>query len=342
MITGKLNQMFPRIIIGLIICTSAWHNTYATVSQLDIWDHLKELPHEFSETDRERIIDIDFQKRISEKLVAEYVAEEDREYLERAFNELFTASLALFEIYDLYCRTSRDALPDSYQSELERPVTLERRALDKIEKSAILKKEAAGAGNIETARKIYLVAFDLEQIALLHKARALLIYQDFPEIYSYQWEEDYTILATSPERRIRVIEDPGVGQDLVPIQPGNNDGEKGRIEATPVSRETVAPAAEGQQRGLQPGEGITWIIQIAAHRREITEKEIKGLFGGDNPVRFLVEDNWYKYYLGPYNTYEEAEGTMKTLGLANAFIAAYLNGQRISTGEARRRQASGE
>jgi hypothetical protein len=331
------------LFIGLFL-SAIWYKSYSAVSQLDIWDHLKELPHEFSEADRERIIDIDFQKRISEKLVAEYVSEEDREYLERAFNELFTAGLALFEIYDLYCRTARDALSDNFQPELERPLALERRARDKFEKSAILKNEAAGTENIETAKKIYLAAFDLEQIALLHKARALLIYQDFPSIYSYQWEQDYTILATSPERRIRVIEaDPGIGQDPVPYQPEGNDGETGRIEATRVSRETVvSPAAlAGQQSGM-PGEGIAWIIQIAAHRRQITENELKGLFSGDHPVHFLIEDNWYKYYLGQYRTFEEAEGIMKTLGLTNAFIVAYLNGQRISTGEARRRQAAGE
>jgi hypothetical protein len=333
------------VLLRILIISGLFYSaTYSAVSQLDIWDHLKELPHEFSVADRERIIDIDFQKRISEKLVAEYVSEVDREYLERAFNELFTATLSLFEIYDLYCRTSRDALSDNFQPELERPVTLERRALDKFEKSAILKNEAAGTEITETAKKIYLAAFDLEQIALLHKARALLIYQDFPSVYSYQWEQDYTILATSPERRIRVIEtDPGISQVPVPGIPGGNDGEPGRMEATPVSLETVVPtSALAVQQSVLPGEGISWIIQIAAHRRQLTEKELKGLFNGDHPVHFLVEDNWYKYYLGHYGTFEEAEGIMKTLGLTNAFIVAYLDGKRISTGEARRRQAAGE
>lgn len=332
--------------IGLFLA-AGWHISYSAVSQLEIWSHLKELQVEFSESDRDRIIDIDFQKRIAEKLIAEYDEPEDREYLERAFNELFTATLALFDIYDHYCRTARDGLPEIFQPELDRPVGLERRALEKLEKAGLLKDKAASTENFESAKKIYKVAFDLEQLALLHKARALVIYQDFPVIYAYQWETDYTILEVSPERIVRVVEnDHETGEGLEPEHPGSRGDheEPGHIEAPAGSREGAAEEAEPVELhpGQQPGEGINWIIQIAAHISEIPENELRRIYGGDRPVKFMVEDGWHKYYLGPYRSYEEANNVLESLTPGSAFLAAYLNGRRISAGEARRRQAAGE
>ncbi len=299
----------------MLIFVMTFSKSYTADAQLDIWSNLKQLQLGFSDPDSVTIGQIEHRKENASGLVEKAIEEEDNEYIKRAFNELFTASRDLFDVYDQYCKNEREKLSAIPPSEIDRPVKLERRAQEKISKSEIIRSEADNINEFTKLVQMFLVAFDLEQLALLNKGRALRVYQDFPVVYSYQWEYDFTSMEGTPTGITRVI---NTGEEL-------HEGQEEKI-----------PEAK------QPGKGISYIIQIAAHVSEIPQNALREIYKGDLPVKMMVEDNWYKYYLGPFDTFKEAGSVMSSLGLNNVFLAAYLNGQRISVGEARKKQAEGK
>jgi hypothetical protein len=304
------------ISILLITCMNI-SNIYSTVMQVDIWPHLKQLQLGVSDLDLVMINEIERHKENALFLVSKAVEEENREFMERAYGELFIATRDLFEIYARNCKNERERFPGMSPTEFDRPVQLERRAQEKLNKSDILRNEAGNMQEITRADIFYGMAFDLDQLALLNIGRALRIYQDFPVVYAYKWEEDFTAMDGTPDRIIRVIE----------------NGEQGETE--PTDQEGKIIPGEGHS---QPQGELIYIIQIAAHVNEIPYNELRKIYNGDRQIKMMNEDNWYKYYLGPYTTFEEAGIVMKSLQMRNIFLAAYLNGRRIDIGEARKIQ----
>jgi hypothetical protein len=284
--------------------------SHVSYAQLNIWHDLKKLHLEFSDRDSRRIERIDRQKEIADNLITKASESGDRKELEKAFNELFSASNALFDIYDQTCRTARAKLPSNLPPELSRSVDFEDRARENLDKSEILKKEAVRAEDFQRAQHFFLMAHDLELLALLSKGRALRIYQDFPVIYAYQWDDDITVMREAPERVVRVIK----------------------------TEEADKEPGEKPEEVEEEMKGITFVVQIAAHIEPIPQSELSNIYRGEIKINMIREDGWYKYYLGPYQSFEEADKVMKSLNRRNIFIAAYLDGKRIGINDARRRQ----
>ena len=304
--------MFSTAAIYLrILCILFLFEPYIAAAQLNIWSHLKNLHLEYSEPDNEKIARIDKQKEIADNLVAQAAGTKDPAVLEKAFNELFAASYSLYDIYDEYCVSIREKLPSSLPPELDRPVLFEVRAQEYLDKSEILKSEAKKAKDPLKAEHLYLMAHDLELIALLNKGRALRIYQDFPVIYSYQWDNDMTILKEEPEKVVRKVY--GSAEEEIVVE-------------------------ELADESINEIKGITFIVQIAAHTEEIPQPELNAIYGGNVDIKMMHDEGWYKYYLGPFRNFEEASEIMKSLNINTVFIAAFSDGKRISINEGRRLQ----
>ena len=305
-------QDMPKIIpvclwLGFLLFFS---KPYSADAQLKIWPYLKYIELSFPEDVNNRIEDIYQQKDKSFEIISLLSEESGMEVLEEAFSSLFASSNELYEIYDRYSKNILSELPKPVPAEFDRPFEFERRAELNMKKAGIIRNEAQKAEGFAESFRLYEMAFDLEMTALLNKGRALRIYQDYPIIYEYPWDEDFTVMDSSPVRALRVIEI-------------DHDHLEKDIEAADLTEK----------------EGISFIIQIAAHSEKLSEAEIKSIYSGDMDVNMIFEDNWYKYYLGPYERYEEAEKVNKNLNIRNTFIAAYMDGKRLSVGEAKRRQA---
>jgi hypothetical protein len=48
----------------------------------------------------------------------------------------------------------------------------------------------------------------------------------------------------------------------------------------------------------------------------------------------IFEEDWYKYSIGRYRTFDEAEATLIGCGIKKSFVVAYQEGKKISTTEA--------
>ena len=71
-----------------------------------------------------------------------------------------------------------------------------------------------------------------------------------------------------------------------------------------------------------------YTIQIAACKVPVTSRELKKLWQGALPVKESVEDNWHKYTIGSFNSYEEASTLLSSLQPVKYFIAVYQKQKR--------------
>ncbi|MBN1949556.1 MAG: OmpA family protein [Bacteroidales bacterium] len=75
---------------------------------------------------------------------------------------------------------------------------------------------------------------------------------------------------------------------------------------------------------------IVFRVQIAASRSKISDSELKKLYTGDQDVFMFEEDNWYKYAIGEFNSYYEANQFRRKSGAKSSFIAAYDKGIKMN------------
>ena len=231
----------------------------------------------------------------------------DQQQLTRANNEIASATLTYYEIFDAYCRQFWNTNRRSVAPEIERAREFERRASGHFQQAVFLREEAPKKIKFEDASHLYAMAIEMEMLGLLNLARAIRVYQDFPVIYAYEWEDDVEVPRESPERIARVM---------------------ALLSEDSTSDSVVEPA----ENELKPD--IVFIVQIAAHTIPIQESYLRTIYKGKQNIRMVHEDRWYKYYLGPYSTLNEAKRVLTAVGVKNAFIAAYDDDKRINVREA--------
>jgi hypothetical protein len=231
----------------------------------------------------------------------------DQQQLTRANNEIASATLTYYEIFDAYCRQFWNTNRRSVAPEIERAREFERRASGHFQQAVFLREEAPKKIKFEDGSHLYAMAIEMEMLGLLNLARAIRVYQDFPVIYAYEWEDDVEVPRESPERVARVM-------------------------ALLSEDSTSGSVVETAENELKPD--IVFIVQIAAHTIPIQESYLRTIYKGKQNIRMVHEDRWYKYYLGPYSTLNEAKRVLTAVGVKNAFIAAYDDDKRINVREA--------
>lgn len=94
--------------------------------------------------------------------------------------------------------------------------------------------------------------------------------------------------------------------------------------------------------GVEAPSGLVYRVQIGAFARAIPQD----LFKEFNPVsgEKIPNSNITRYMAGYFNSSNaavDARGQIRQLGYSDAFVIAYCDGERITLGEARRREANG-
>lgn len=101
-------------------------------------------------------------------------------------------------------------------------------------------------------------------------------------------------------------------------------------EKDPVT-ETPKPTASKDQ--------VVYKVQFLASDTELKEGDAK--FKGLKEITSVFASGLYKYMTGNFASYDEAlnhQSTVRKLGFSDAFMVAYLNGQRITIKEAQAKQ----
>lgn len=227
--------------------------------------------------------------------------------LSKAGREISAATSVYYEVFDSYCKQFWSRNRGAIAPEVERAREFERRASGHFQQAAVLREEAPKQKEFQHSVNLYTMAAELELLGLLNLARAIRVYQDFPVIYAYEWEDDVEVPRESPERVARVM-----------AMHSDAESEPAMEEKKPQDRKP----------------DISFIVQIAAHTIPMHENYLRTIYRGKQAIQMIQEDPWYKYYLGPFKTFDEAQRVLQVVNVKNAFIAAYEDDRRVNVREA--------
>lgn len=108
---------------------------------------------------------------------------------------------------------------------------------------------------------------------------------------------------------------------------------KRKILAEPIVVEEEVPEEEEME---SPSERVEFRIQVrAAYKRQISTDSLARVLKINEEINEEKVDNWYKYSIGSFKTYDEARGYRKELvkqsKLRDAFIIAYFDNERLNS-----------
>lgn len=199
-------------------------------------------------------------------------------------------------------------------SGLENAKALQKEAGNYFEKAG-LNRQAAASYNREYAKAFdrFYEAISLELIAVKKEGRALQIYRDWPVHYNYVFDDDIVKNLFPKDKPAQVV-----------------------VASTPVKKDSVI-ANQIKKDEPEPYDStvVYYQVQIVAHTVPLNSSYIKmNVYNGDMPVEILKEEGWYKYVIGRYRTFEEANQLLKKVNIPKAFVVAYKNHKRVPIREA--------
>jgi hypothetical protein len=236
---------------------------------------------------------------------------------QKALKTLFEASETYKEahtmIYSVY-KSKADVFwkkmsrVNHHASGMDKALYYEGKALKTYNRGLIRREQVREGDRFEYALFIMNDALKLEKLSIRDEGRAVQICLDYPVEYNYGWDDDKTL-----EEIVALMKDPVVNE------PPED------IFAT-VDKETKVDSVLFKK--------IIFKVQIAAHTMPLSDEYLKTLYDGDLRIDMIFEDDWYKYSIGRYLTFDEAEATRRECNIKKAFVVAYEGGKHIATQEA--------
>lgn len=234
--------------------------------------------------------------------------------LVQAAKNLEEGNAIKYEIFRKNCSTFWSKHKYDSPSGLENAKALQKEASNYMEKAALNRKAAASySREYGKAFERFYEALSLEIIAVKKEGRALQYYRDWPVHYPYVYDDDIVKNLFTKEKPTEVV--------AVAV----NEPQK---TAEPVKVDEPEP---------EPYDStvVYYQVQIVAHTVPLNSSYIKmNVYDGDMPVEMLKEEGWYKYVIGRYRTFEEANKLLKKVNIPRAFVVAYKNHKRVPIREA--------
>lgn len=236
---------------------------------------------------------------------------------EDALEQLFEASAIYNESYSLVYSVFNKKSEDFWEkmekvnhraSGMDKAKYYEQTASQHMKRALIRYEQVKESDRYSYSLKILENANDLALLAVRNAGRALQICMDFPVEYNYGWDDDKTL-----EEVIALMRDPNVNE------PPED------IFATVDQEKEVDPVLMKE---------IIFKVQIAAHTEPLSEEYLATLYRGGLKIDLIYEENWYKYSIGRYASFDEAEATRRECEISKAFVVAYQEGRKIGTQEA--------
>jgi len=91
-----------------------------------------------------------------------------------------------------------------------------------------------------------------------------------------------------------------------------------------------------------PNEGLAYRIQILADKSQWNPNKLKRLYRGNLKVDETEREGFYKYWIGCFRTYAEAQAAEASMNLKESFIVCFYNGVQIHITEAQQLESQME
>ena len=191
---------------------------------------------------------------------------------------------------------------------MEKAKYYESAALKSFNRSLIRHQQVKESDRYEYSLEILEDAIEHEKLAVRDQGRALQICTDYPVEYNYGWDDDKSL-----EEIVKIMKDP-----IVKEPPKD-------IFAT-VDKEVKVDSVVLKD--------VFFKVQIAAHTMPLSQEYLNLIYKGEIPIDLIFEEGWYKYSIGVYQTFEEADAVRIETDIKKAFVVAYSEGKKISNKEA--------
>jgi hypothetical protein len=193
-------------------------------------------------------------------------------------------------------------------SGMEKAKYYEGSAIRNHNRSLIRRKQVMESDLFEYTLEIMEDAQEAEKLAVRDYGRALQICIDYPVEYNYGWDDDKSL-----EEIVKIMKDPIIHEP--PKDIFATVDESANVDSTVI-------------------EDVIFKVQIVAHTMPLNQEYLDLLYRGSLPIDLIFEENWYKYSIGVYRTFEEADAARKEINIKKAFVVAYSEGRKISIKEA--------
>jgi len=91
-----------------------------------------------------------------------------------------------------------------------------------------------------------------------------------------------------------------------------------------------------RQEKVKSSNKIIFKVQIAADTEPLSSSKLHKIYSGYHPIESYTEDGWYKYLIGEFNTFNEANKLREGSKVKGAFIVAFKNGKKINVLDAKK------
>lgn len=238
-----------------------------------------------------------------------------------ALKQLKDASDHYFKAYQKVYETYRAHIDEFWEENNENydhmkamleAIEFEKKAQKRHNKPERYRNQLKQSANFKEAVSLHNKAYEHEVHVLTYTGRALQVYQEFPVQYPHNWQEievDFVHVGQQEES----------SKDMM--------AEKVVENPAPEKNDTTLPSLETDDYDYKD---IVYRIQIAAHMNPIGTDKLNSIYSGERKVEELHEDGWWKYLIGKYKSFDEALDAMQELNVEKAFVAAYVEGKRVS------------
>lgn len=156
---------------------------------------------------------------------------------------------------------------------------------------------------------------DVEADELVKPADPVVIQEDPPE------EVQEEIIISEELISETIIPDP----EKIPVE-----DETRHIADTRIPVKPDAPV-----KATVPHTNVRYHVQIAASLVPLDADYLKRLYDGPRQIHHFREDQWEKYYIGEFYAFDQAREELRKTQVADAFIIAYFNNQKLIPYKAR-------
>lgn len=100
-------------------------------------------------------------------------------------------------------------------------------------------------------------------------------------------------------------------------------------ELTDTETEIGVVNAQNVGTMVPADEEVIYRVQIAAYRTELSQRALSRMYYGNKNVEMVNENGWFKYSVGDFSTFAEADKFRQASSLSNGFVVAYRKGTRF-------------